>query len=199
MQHQKTNISKKHFRIGDLAKELDVKKFVIRFWEKEFGLDSERSSGGQRAYTQDDLKTFITIKDLLYNHGFTIAGAKKQLRELRKNPHARIEKEELTPEAVVAEETESLVAALSVAQDEGSGKQKAVAEGEMLAVHASVQVVLQEERTHEDVLYRGAVINEVTTPQSTPMLPNNADVQALKDKLTAFKEQLITLRNLLDK
>lgn len=72
-------MSKKQFRIGDLAKELKVKKFVIRFWEKEFDIKSDRSGGGQRFYTSDDLKLFLMIKDLLYNQGFTIAGAKKQL------------------------------------------------------------------------------------------------------------------------
>ena len=76
---QKTGMCKRQFRIGDLAKELKVKKFVIRFWEKEFGIKSDRSDGGQRFYTSDDLKTFALIKDLLYNKGFTIAGAKKQL------------------------------------------------------------------------------------------------------------------------
>lgn len=75
-------MTKRQFRIGDLAKELKVKKFVIRFWEKEFNLKSGRSQGGQRFYTSDDLNIFLTIKDLLYNQGFTIAGAKKQLPEV---------------------------------------------------------------------------------------------------------------------
>lgn len=79
MEQQKTRIQKRKFRIGDLSKELRVKKFVIRFWEKEFDLKSDRSNGGQRFYTQDDLKTFATIKDLLYNKKFTIPGAKAQL------------------------------------------------------------------------------------------------------------------------
>jgi len=74
-------MGKKQFRIGDLAKELKVKKFVVRFWEKEFDLKSDRSNGGQRFYTTDDLLQFMLIKDLLYNQGFTIAGAKKQLDE----------------------------------------------------------------------------------------------------------------------
>jgi len=75
-------MAKRQFRIGDLAKELKVKKFVIRFWEKEFNLKSGRSQGGQRFYTNDDLTIFLTIKDLLYNQGFTIVGAKKQLPEV---------------------------------------------------------------------------------------------------------------------
>lgn len=79
MQHHKVRMAKKKFRIGELAKELKVKKFVIRFWEKEFELQSDRSEGGQRYYTQDDLEIFTEIKDLLWNQGFTIAGAKTRL------------------------------------------------------------------------------------------------------------------------
>ncbi len=81
MHHQKTEMSKKKFRIGELAKELKIKKYVIRFWEKEFALSSDRSEGGQRFYTQKDLDTFSHIKDLLYGQGFTISGAKKQLED----------------------------------------------------------------------------------------------------------------------
>ncbi len=69
----------KKIRIGDLAEQLEVKKFVIRFWEKEFDMDSNRSEGGQRHYSESDCKKFALIKDLLYNQGMTIAGAKKML------------------------------------------------------------------------------------------------------------------------
>lgn len=91
MQAHKVPMSQKQFRIGDLAKELKVKKFVVRFWEKEFGLKSDRSQGGQRFYTSQDLKTFLLIKDLLYRQGFTIAGAKKQLETLLQQGGAALE------------------------------------------------------------------------------------------------------------
>ena len=80
MQPQKTDMGKRQFRIGDLSRELHIKKFVIRFWEREFGITSDRSQGGQRFYTDDDLATFQTIKHLLYEQGFTIAGAKKHIQ-----------------------------------------------------------------------------------------------------------------------
>jgi DNA-binding transcriptional MerR regulator len=72
-------MEKRTFRIGELAKLLDVKRFVIRFWEKEFDLSSTRSEGGQRFYTTTDLNTFKSIKELLYYKGYTIAGARKAL------------------------------------------------------------------------------------------------------------------------
>lgn len=74
-------MQKKQFRIGTLAKELAVEKFVIRFWEKEFNIKSSRSPGGQRYYTSQDLEQFKKIKELLYTNKFTIAGAKEILQE----------------------------------------------------------------------------------------------------------------------
>lgn len=74
-------MQKRQFRIGDLAKQLEVEKFVIRFWEKEFEVTTTRSEGGQRFYSEEDFMTFKCIKTLLYDEGFTIAGAKKQLSQ----------------------------------------------------------------------------------------------------------------------
>jgi len=71
---------KRKFRIGELAKRVDVERFVIRFWEKEFNIKTDRSDGKQRFYTEDDYNTFKRIKELLYEEGFTIAGAKKHLK-----------------------------------------------------------------------------------------------------------------------
>jgi len=70
---------KKQFRIGHLAAALGVDDFVIRFWEKEFKLSTQRSQGGQRFYTCDDLERFKNIQELLHKKGFTIAGAKQAL------------------------------------------------------------------------------------------------------------------------
>lgn len=78
-------MQQRQFRIGQLAKEVGVERFVIRFWEKEFGLRPTRSQGGQRFYRAIDLEKFQLIKHLLHNKGFTIAGAKKFLHE--KQPH----------------------------------------------------------------------------------------------------------------
>ena len=69
------------FRIGELAKELNLEKFVIRFWEKEFNLKSFRSNGGQRFYEIKDVETFKKIKHLLYEQKFTTSGAKKALQD----------------------------------------------------------------------------------------------------------------------
>lgn len=81
-------MQKRTFRIGHLAKELDVERFVIRFWEKEFSVKTKRTNGGQRFYDEEDFEKFKLIKQLLYKEGFTIAGAKKQIDEVLGAPQA---------------------------------------------------------------------------------------------------------------
>jgi len=74
-------MQKRKFRIGELGKKLEVERFVVRFWEKEFSIKTKRSQGSQRFYDENDLKKFEQIKQLLYEEGFTILGAKKKLKE----------------------------------------------------------------------------------------------------------------------
>ncbi|MBT3456212.1 MerR family transcriptional regulator [bacterium] len=75
-------MERRKFRIGELAKHLDVERFVIRFWEKEFKIKSYRSEGKQRFYEEKDVDKFKKIKHLLYSQGFTISGAKKALKDV---------------------------------------------------------------------------------------------------------------------
>ncbi len=74
-------MQKRKFRIGELANKLELERFVVRFWEKEFNIKTKRSQGSQRFYDENDLKKFELIKKLLYEEGFTIVGAKKKLKE----------------------------------------------------------------------------------------------------------------------
>ena len=78
-------MSKRHYRIGELAEALNLENFVIRFWEKELGIKSYRSKGGQRFYEDKDFQKFALVKELLYNKKFTLAGAKKELEEMKKD------------------------------------------------------------------------------------------------------------------
>ena len=72
---------RRKMRIGELAQTLNIERFVIRFWEKEFDLEAERSHGGQRFYSEQDIKKFCLIKELLYTKKYTIAGAKRYLKK----------------------------------------------------------------------------------------------------------------------
>lgn len=73
------------FKIGEVAELLDLKTHVLRYWETEFScLRPVKSRSNQRLYRRHDVETALLIKDLLYQRGFTIAGARSQL-ESRKN------------------------------------------------------------------------------------------------------------------
>ncbi len=74
-------MEKRKFRIGELAEKVGVEQFVIRFWEKEFGIKPLRSHGGQRFYEEKEFDKFQLIRNLLYKKKFTIAGAKIELKE----------------------------------------------------------------------------------------------------------------------
>lgn len=72
---------KLYFRIGEVASLCRLPAYVLRFWETEFPqLKPVKSSTGQRMYRQRDVENVLRIKKLLYDEGFTIAGARQHLK-----------------------------------------------------------------------------------------------------------------------
>jgi polyhydroxyalkanoate synthesis regulator phasin len=71
--------SKKSFKLDDLSRELGVKKFIIKSWEKQFDCKKFGSDG---RYTQEDYKVFAIIKDLVFNKKLSHSAAKKQLQDV---------------------------------------------------------------------------------------------------------------------
>ena len=72
---------KLYFRIGDVARLLDLPAYVLRFWETEFPqLKPNKGGTGQRLYRRKDVEIALRIKTLLYDHGYTIPGARQALR-----------------------------------------------------------------------------------------------------------------------
>ena len=70
------------YRIGEVSRLSDLKPFVLRYWETEFPmLEPVKSPSGHRMYRQQDVDMVFKIKRLLYDEGFTIAGARRHLRE----------------------------------------------------------------------------------------------------------------------
>jgi DNA-binding transcriptional MerR regulator len=77
-----TAIEKELYRIGEVSRITQLKPFVLRYWETEFPmLEPVKSSSGHRLYRQEDVNLVLKIKRLLYDEGFTIAGARRLLRE----------------------------------------------------------------------------------------------------------------------
>lgn len=74
--------AKLYYRIGEVAGIVGVEPHVLRYWETEFrSIRPQKSAKGQRVYSRRDVETLLKVKELLYSHRFTIAGARRKLRE----------------------------------------------------------------------------------------------------------------------
>ena len=71
----------KLYRIGQVARMTGIQPFVLRFWEKQFGLRLPKAKSGHRFYRPEDIQKILTIKRLLYTEGFTIKGARRKLQD----------------------------------------------------------------------------------------------------------------------
>jgi len=75
-----------YYRIGDVCRIIGVEPHVLRYWETEFScLAPKKNRAGQRTYQPKDIELILTIRRLLYEEGFTIAGARKQLARIPRN------------------------------------------------------------------------------------------------------------------
>ena len=77
--------NKLFFKISEVCEIVGVEPYVLRFWETEFpSLIPQKSKAGHRIYKRKDVENVLRIKELLYDRGFTIAGARKQLSKSKK-------------------------------------------------------------------------------------------------------------------
>ncbi|HVM74733.1 MAG TPA: MerR family transcriptional regulator [Candidatus Saccharimonadales bacterium] len=77
---QQPEKSEGYYQIGDVSRLANVKPFVLRYWEEEFPmLQPFKSPSGRRLYRQEDVDLVLKIRRLLYDEGFTIAGARRFL------------------------------------------------------------------------------------------------------------------------
>jgi DNA-binding transcriptional MerR regulator len=103
---------KLYYKIGEVAKFTGLKTHVLRYWETEFSaIRPNKSRSNQRLYRRQDVDLILRLKDLLYNQGFTIAGARKKLRE--KPAKAAVVAVEVSPLKKTAKATDQLTLPLS--------------------------------------------------------------------------------------
>lgn len=83
-------IAKKlYYKIREVCEIVGVEAHVLRFWESEFpDLSPPKSRTGQRTYRPKDIELLLRIRRLLYEEGFTIAGARKRLESGEDSPEA---------------------------------------------------------------------------------------------------------------
>ncbi len=96
------DLHKLYYRIGEVAGIVGVEPHVLRYWETEFrSIRPQKSRKGQRIYSRRDVEKLMRVKDLLYVQGFTIAGARRRLREVGTDP--LVAPAPLEPEAAAAD------------------------------------------------------------------------------------------------
>ena len=82
----KSKIDRLFYPIGEVAKKYNVNVSLIRFWENEFDiLKPKKNKKGNRLFTQSDIKNLDIIFHLVKERGFTLEGAKKKLKENKKD------------------------------------------------------------------------------------------------------------------
>jgi DNA-binding transcriptional MerR regulator len=109
-----------YYKIGEACKTLGIQPYVLRYWETEFpALAPSKSRSGQRVYSEKELEIIRRIKELLYDEGYTIAGAKKKLEvELASGSLAEPEAEEAEAPAAPADEAAPTTPKVSRARKE---------------------------------------------------------------------------------
>ena len=105
--HQEIAADKNLYRIGEVSRLTDTKPFVLRYWETEFPtLQPVKSPKGHRLYRRKDVDTVLLIKRLLYDEGFTIAGARRHLGDAGEGL-AELASREKEPKRVAVPHTEA--------------------------------------------------------------------------------------------
>ena len=80
-------MKKYYYTIGEVSNLLDLKPYVIRYWETEFPqLKPRKGQHRNRQFTDENIDLLRRIKDMLYNQKFTIDGARQKLKQSRKAP-----------------------------------------------------------------------------------------------------------------
>ena len=99
----------RYYRIGEVSRITEIRPFVLRYWEEEFPmLEPVKGRQGYRLYRQQDVDLVLKIKRLLYDEGFTIAGARRHLRDLENGGGLEAAVEELTASTVTEAEAVKL-------------------------------------------------------------------------------------------
>ena len=92
-----------YFKIGDVARILDLETYVLRFWETQFPqLKPNKSGTGQRLYRRRDVELILEIKRLVHTEGYTLAGARQALGQIsaqRRPPQPRDPQRDPQPSA----------------------------------------------------------------------------------------------------
>ena len=78
----KTKTDSRYYSFSEASSMTQIKPHVLRYWETQFSmLRPRKNKAGNRQYRKRDLKLILLIRELLYDQGFTISGARKKLQD----------------------------------------------------------------------------------------------------------------------
>ena len=127
--------AKRYFTIGEVSELCAVKPYVLRYWEQEFTqLKPMKRRGNRRYYQHHEVLLIRRIRELLYDHGFTISGARNRLSD---GMPARFLHDEASTSTVVADEVGASEAAPSLDDDVGAWRPLSIPERAVAAVGAA--------------------------------------------------------------
>ncbi|MCP3957710.1 MAG: MerR family transcriptional regulator [bacterium] len=143
---------KLYYKIGEACKILEIQPYVLRYWETEFPfLSPSKSKSGQRVYSDHELEVIRRIKELLYEEGYTIAGAKKKLEgELSSDGGAGAKQAEVG--AKKAKKADVKKQAAGQADPADDGKPVAAAGEKIEQLRGGVEAALRQAREILEVL-----------------------------------------------
>ena len=113
--------AKRYFTIGEVSELCGVKPHVLRYWEQEFTqLKPVKRRGNRRYYQHHEVLLIRRIRELLYEQGFTISGARNRLDDLEFNAKTGHAEKVVSVKSAVATTVEFEPAALATGEDKGS-------------------------------------------------------------------------------
>jgi DNA-binding transcriptional MerR regulator len=145
--------------ISEVATDLSVPQHVLRFWESKFQqIRPLKRGGGRRYYRPEDIHLIGSIKDLLYNQGFTIRGVQKLLKENSRFPSARsMVAEPQVPASMVHQQPQSTSPATATQQAPATAPQQQAPKGLSAEKRREVEGVLGELKALRELLRQTGV------------------------------------------
>jgi len=143
--------AKRYFTIGEVSELCGVKPYVLRYWEQEFTqLKPMKRRGNRRYYQHHEVLLIRRIRDLLYEQGFTISGARNQLTEgaasSREAPSGAtsVNGDDASSEASAAVDLDAMIEELEVEDAAAVREAKAIPQPEVTAITLSLPQMRQE-------------------------------------------------------
>ncbi|MEN9580895.1 MAG: MerR family transcriptional regulator [Pseudomonadota bacterium] len=186
---------KLYYRIGEVARIVGVQPHVLRYWETEFRtIRPQKSSKGQRIYSRRDVEKLLRVKDLLKHQGFTIAGAKRRLRD---QPTAAVSALAFMGSEPQSGDVEQASDLLAEADAVVAGRPRSEAPtAQLVTAHSPSAPPSSALRAHvPPAEIRPAAVSIVPRPISHRTAASDGSAKALRKALLSLRQDLLDLEH----